>query len=199
MYKIFILLTVLAATALFFACGDQAAKDTNSSGNVVLQNPGDTPTAAYKRLFAAVKAKNTEAIKAELSVKSQAFAQTLAAKQGSAIEKVFENGFTATTFAEKLPELRDERIKDNMGALEVWNSKDSKWEDLPFVREESGWKLAIGEIFGGSFKSPGKGLDAKEKEAANAMSGNNGMKRIEIPANMNANMNAQHMIPPANR
>lgn len=73
-----------------------------------------------------------------------------------------------------------------MGALEVWNSTDKKWEDLPFVREESGWKLAIGDVFANTYRSPGKGRDMIEKEAANAMSGNNGMKRVEI-SNVNAN------------
>jgi hypothetical protein len=185
MQKIFILCTIIAAATLFFACGDQAGQTNKPS----LQNPDDTPTTAYKRLYAAVKSKNTESIKAELSTKTQSFAQSIAGRQNSPIEKVLENGFTATTFADSLPELRDERIKDNMGALEVWNSKDSKWEDLPFVREESGWKLAIGDIFAGSYKSPGKGLDAKEKEAANTMSGNGGIKRVDPPANFNANLN----------
>ena len=94
-----------------------------------------------------------------------------------------ENGHTETTFSDTLPPIRDERIKDNMGAIEVWNSKSSKWEDLPFIYEDGAWKLAVGEAFAGSFKSPGKGRDQLEKEAANAISNT-------LPAvNMNANSN----------
>jgi len=76
---------------------------------------------------------------------------------------------TATTYAENLPTTRDERIKDNMAALEVWNAKDSRWEDLPFMIEDGKWKLAYGEAWGRTWHSPGKGRDQREREAANAL------------------------------
>jgi len=66
--------------------------------------------------------------------------------------------------------MRDERVNGDWGAVEVWNSKDSRWEDLPFVREDGAWKLAVGEIFDQTFQSPGKGMDQIAKEAANAQS-----------------------------
>lgn len=131
---------------------------------------GDTPTEAYKRLYAAVKSKDTEAIKKALTKKSIEFGAMAGAKNNTPIEKVYENGFTATTFAEKLPNIRDERVNGDMGAVEVWNSKESKWEDLPFIREDGTFKLAIGELFAGTYKSPGRGRDSLEKEAANALS-----------------------------
>src|SRR5687767_1162206 len=77
-----------------------------------------SPTEAYKQLYAAVKAKDTERIKATMSKNTQAFAQMVASRQNSPIEKVFENGFTATTFSETLPEIRDERISGQYGAVE---------------------------------------------------------------------------------
>jgi hypothetical protein len=107
-----------------------------------------------------------------------------AERQNSPIEKVYANGFTATTFAESLPEVRDERIAGDMGAVEVWNSKESRWEDLPFVKEEGVWKLAVGDMFAGTYQSPGRGRDSLEKEAANAMS--NTVVPV-VPAN-NANI-----------
>jgi hypothetical protein len=174
MQRIFLLMIAFALVAGAIACG--------SLGSAV-PDTGDNPTNAYKKLYAAVKSKNTEDIKANLSKKTQDFAQMAAQRQNSPIEKVFENGFTATTFAEKLPEIRDERIDGDFGAVEVWNSKESHWEDLGFVKEDGRWKLAIGEMFAGTFKSPGKGRDAREKEAANAVSNN------MIPLNMNVNGN----------
>lgn len=197
MKKIFILALLLATFSFLLACGEQQASNTARP----LQNPGDTPTAAYKRLFSAVKSKNSEAVKQEVSSKTQALAQSLAARQNTPVEKVYENGFTATTFAESLPEIRDERVKDMMGAIEVWNSKDNKWEDLPYVREETGWKLAIGDVFAGTHKSPGKGRDAIEREAANVMSGNSNMKQMAPPANFNANSNSVNRpaLKPANK
>lgn len=162
MYRIFFLTIALTLMAIGFACGGGTAPAGSS---------GDSPTEAYKRLYAAVKSKDTEAIKAQMTTKSHDFAKMAAERNNTPIEKVFENGFTATTFAEKLPEIRDQRIKDQYGSVEVWNSKDSRWEDLPFVNDNGTWKFAIGELFAGTFVSPGKGRDMLEKEAANAANG----------------------------
>ncbi len=148
---------------------------------------GNSPTEAYKQLYAAVKSKDTEKIKAVLSKKTHEFAEMVAGRQNQPIEKVFENGFTATTFAESLPEIRDERVSGQFGSVEVYNAKDKRWEDLGFVLEDGVWKLAIGEMFGGSFQSPGKGRAVKEQEAANAMSNT---LVPGIPANADVNMNA---------
>jgi hypothetical protein len=151
-----------------------------------------SPTEAYKQLYAAVKSKDVEKIKAVMSKNTQAFAEMVAGRQNQPVEKVFENGFTATTFSETLPEIRDERISGEYGAVEVWNSKDKRWEDLGFVFEDGGWKLAIGEMFGGTFKSPGKGRAIKEQEAANLMSNN--LVPV-MPANANANANVKVIVP----
>src|SRR5687768_16742462 len=97
-----------------------------------------SPTEAYKGLYAAVKSKDTARIKSTMSKKTQEFAEMVAARQNSPIEKVFENGFTATTFSETLPEIRDERVSGEFGAVEVWNAKDKRWEDLGFVYEDIG-------------------------------------------------------------
>jgi len=161
---------------------------------------GSPITAAYQQLYAAVKSKDTEKIKAVLSKKTHEFAEMVAGRQNQPIEKVFENGFTATTFAESLPEIRDERISGEFAAVEVWNAKDKRWEDLGFVMEDGTWKLAIGEMFAGSFKSPGKGRAIKEQEAANAMSntmvpGIPGNADVNMNANVNSNSNVKVIIP----
>lgn len=179
MRKLFILTLILVSTAILFSCQDQ-----NATSNGPVENPNDTPTDAYKRLFAAVKSKNTEAIRKELSKKTQEFAKMAAGKYNSPIEKVFANGFSETTVSETLPEMRDERIKDKFGAVEVWDSKNKRWEDVPFIRETDGWKLAIGDNVAGTYKSPGKSRDAIEREAINAMSGNSRMKKVEPGSNM---------------
>lgn len=131
-------------------------------------NGASSPTEAYIRLYEAVKSKQTDQIKSVMSQKTLSFAEGVAAQQNSTLEKVLENGFTASTFAPALPQTRDERIKEDMGALEVWNEKDKKWEDLPFVKENGGWRLAIGDIFAGTYKSPAKGQAQLEAEASNS-------------------------------
>ena len=184
MYKIIGLVFVLAVFGFALACG---------GGSGAVAGPGtsgDSPTEAYKRLYAAVKSKNTDSIKAVMTAKSLEFAEMAASKNSTPIEKVFENGFTATTFAEKMPEIRDQRIKDTFGSVEVYNAKDSRWEDLPFINDNGTWKFAVGDLFAGSFVSPGKGRDFIEKEAANAQGGG------PVPA-ANIPMNANVIVPKA--
>ena len=176
-------LTLLGVFAILsVGCGGQAnTEPTCSAGS-------DTPTAAYKRLFEAVKSKNTDLIKAQMTKGSIELASMVSAQNKTPLEKVFENGFTATTFAPSLPDTRDERINCNMGAIEIWNAKEQKWEDTPFMIEDGVWKLAVGEMFKGSYKSPGKGLATKEAEAANAARGNITMATSNVNSNQIANM-----------
>ena len=180
MMRIISLVFLIIAAIALFSCQDQSKVK-----NAELTNPNDTPTEAYKRLFAAVKKKDVEAIKNEFSAKTKEFAKAVATRQNVPLEKVFSNGFTSSTFSDQLPEIRDERIKDDMGAIEVWNSGENRWEDLPFVRESDGWKLAIGELFSGTYRSPGKGKSVIDQEAINAISGNKSVQNGQIPANLN--------------
>ena len=175
-----LLFTTFLTALLAFILACDPAKTGGSITN-------GSPTEAYKQLYAAVKSKDTEKIKAVMTKNTQAFAAMAAAKQNQPIEKVFENGFTATTFADALPEIRDERINGQYGAVEVWNAKDKRWEDLGFIYEDGAWKLAIGEMFGGTFKSPGVGRAIKEQEAANLLS-NNMVPVTNINTNMNSNV-----------
>jgi len=183
MRRITLLALVLAVVAVGLNCGGPA---TGGSG-------ADGPMQGYKHLFAAVKSKDVEAIKKDMSVKSIEFAKMAAAKNNTTLEKMLENGFTATTFSPTMPETRDERMVGDKGAVEVWNSKDSRWEDLPFVKEDGTWKLAVGELFAGtfSFEDVGRGRAYREAEAANAA----GKGPASVP-NANAMANANGNMPP---
>jgi hypothetical protein len=163
---------VLLLTMTLVAIISMACSDGTTTGN-------DTPTEAYKRLFAAVKSKETEAIKEQLSKKTIELGAMSAQRFNKPLASAYENGFTATTFSENLPNIRDERIKDDMGAVEVWNARDGKWEDLPFIHEDGRWKLAVGDAFAGTYRSPGKGRALTEAEAANAVSN----KTVRLPTN----------------
>jgi hypothetical protein len=185
MRSLFVTAVLTALLAFILSCGNTATTSVDGKTG--------SPTEAYKALYAAVKSKDTERIKSTMSKKTHEFAAMVSARQNNPIEKVFENGFTATTFAETLPEIRDERVSGDFGAVEVWNAKDKRWEDLGFVYEDGSWKLAIGEMFGGTFKSPGKGRAIKEQEAANLMNGNNLVP--VTPDNANTNANVKVIVP----
>lgn len=154
---------VLAFALLSFSC--QSAQTSENQEAV----KAPTPREAYRMLYEAVKAKDTKRIEQLMSNNTMTFAGFAAEQQKQPLEKVFENGLTATTFAASLPESRDERVNGSFGALEVFSQKDNRWEDLPFILEDGGWKLAVGDSFKGNYKSPGKGQAQLEMEANNPM------------------------------
>jgi hypothetical protein len=165
--------SILLCTALFafiivtFSCGGSQSQSNTSGGG------GDSPTDAYKKLYNAVKSKDIETIKGLLSKKSLELGKFGGERNKKPESTWYENGMTSTTFSNSLPTMRDERINGDMGALEVWNSRDSKWDDIPFIKEDGTWKLAFGDIWANTWTSPGKGRALLEKEAANAVSNNN--------------------------
>ena len=184
----------IALSAVLMSCERQQSANISTTGA-----GGSSPTEAYKKLYAAVKAKDSQAIQAMMTSGTIEFAKANAARTHQTLEQMIANGFTATTFSPDLPQIRDERVNDGMGAVEVFDSKDNRWEDLPFIREGDTWKLAIGEMWAGKFKSPGKGQAQKDAEAANAMS--NSM--IPLNANVNGNfrsgnLNASNRPPTVN-
>ncbi len=181
-YQKLIALFLVSAFGIFaFSCDKQQPKNTSAnsqSTNANSETPpqkmidaepsyAQSPTESYKGLYDAVKAKDTEKIKSYMTQQTLSFAQAQAEMKKEPVESMFKNGFLSTTFAEKLPEIRDERVKDNMGAIEIYNEKEKKWEDTFFMFENGGWKLAIGEVFSGAYKSPGKGKAQIELEASN--------------------------------
>ena len=64
-----IFLVFLLGSALIAGCSDGADGGSNTKGSSAATS-GDSPTEAYKRLYAAVKSKSTEAIKQQLSQKT---------------------------------------------------------------------------------------------------------------------------------
>jgi hypothetical protein len=176
-WKICGLSLVLAFALLSFSC--DSAQQSAANQEAVKAN---TPSDAYRALYAAVKAKNNTKIQQLWSNNTVGFAGYVAEQYKEPLEKVFENGLTATTFADTLPQMRDERVNGNFAAVEVYSQKDNRWEDIPFILEDGGWKLAVGDEVKGTYKSPGKGQAQLEMEA------NNPMSSAIPPAETNANV-----------
>ncbi|MDQ6787454.1 MAG: hypothetical protein M3033_11665 [Acidobacteriota bacterium] len=176
------------AVALVFVSFSCQSAQTSSNQTAV--NPAakvqktinpQTPTEAYQLLFAAVKAKDTGKIQQILSLKSNAMAISAAKQYNHSLEKQLENGMLETTMTDALPDIRDERVKDNFGAIEVFNHKTNQWDDTAFIFEDGGWRLAVGDQFADTYKSPGKSQAQIAAQAANS-TGNN---MIKITPNMN--------------
>jgi hypothetical protein len=171
-YRIIGLILLLTMIAFGLSCGNPKATSSNAS---VAKTPKEkvdvgnaqSPMEAYKMLFKAVKAEDSESIKKMMSAASLKFAEGAAAQRKQSVDEILKNGFYASTITEALPDMRDERIKDEFGAVEVWVTKEQKWEDTSYVKETDGWKIAVGDVFGGTFKSPGQSQSVKEQLAAN--------------------------------
>lgn len=167
----FFLLLIAAFAAV--SCQTQGAANSNAQQ----QQPKPTvkaqsPTEAYRMLYAAVKAKDSDTTKQLMSKGSLGLAGMQAGMQKKSLEQVLENGLLAPTLAPSITEIRDERVKDNFGRIEVRNEQEKKWEDLAFILEDGGWKLAVGDLFAGTFDPNNilpKGKAQIETEASNKM------------------------------
>lgn len=170
-YKNKIISFFLLLTAAFAAvsCQTQGAANSSAQQPTKPSVKAHSPTEAYRMLYAAVKAKDSDTIKQLMSKGSLGLAGMSAGQQKKPLEQILENGLVAPTLAPSITEIRDERVKDSFGAVEVYNEKDKRWEDLPFIIEDGGWKLAVGELFSDTWKSPGKSQGQIETEASNKM------------------------------
>ncbi len=145
-----------------------------------------TPSEAYRMLFAAVKSQDPAKIKSMLSKGSMGLAEMASGQQKKPVEEIIKNGFSETTFADNYPQMRDERIKGDFAAVEVFNETRKQWDDVPLVKEDGSWKVAFGDQMGGSYKSPGKGQNVIEQENANANNPNS-MQQLKPNANTSSN------------
>lgn len=173
-YKVLLMACSLAIGLYLVSCANEKA----------VEGKAKTPTEGFEQLFNAVRSKDTERIKKSMSESTLKFAEGVAAQRNVALGKILENGLYRSTMTEKLPAIRDERIKDKWGAVEVFVEKDKRWEDVRFVQEDGGWKIAVGELFGGTYVSPGKSRTIRERENANAAG-----KGMVPYANENGNTN----------
>lgn len=214
--KIIFTILALACAAIAIACPNSSADNsTNNTARLSNTNTGKTvpgqpmpenkpptmtdvpvgnaktPSEAYRMLFAAVKSQDPAKIKSMLSKGSLGLAEMAAGQQKKTVEEVVKNGFTETTFVDDYPQLRDERIKGNFGAVEVWNAARKQWDDIPFILEDGSWKAAFGDAFGNKWQSPGKGQAVIEQENANVNNPNSAIQKMPAPnANTAGNFKA---------
>jgi hypothetical protein len=197
-----IIFTLLAITCALIAFACQNSSPANSTVNsTVKTNPStnpapdakpptmtdvpvgnaQTPTEAFRMLFAAVKSQDSAKIKSMLSKGSMGLAEMASGQQKKPVEEIIKNGFTETTFVDNYPQTRDERVKGNFGAVEVWNETRKQWDDLPFIFEDGGWKAAFGDAFANKWQSPGKGMAVIAQENANANNPNAMIQKVPAP------------------
>ncbi len=192
---IFTILAIVSAVSAFACTNSSAVNSTpNTKAAATSTQPmpdakpptmtdvpvgnAQTPSEAYRMLFAAVKSQDPAKIRSMLSKGSMGLAEMASGQQKKPVEEVIKNGFTETTFVDDYPQTRDERIKGEFGAVEVWNASRKQWDDIPFIFEDGSWKAAFGDAFGGKWQSPGKGQTVIEQENANANNPNSMIQKM---------------------
>jgi hypothetical protein len=190
---------LLAVAVISLACQQtQQAEPSNANATAKPIVRAQTPTEAYQMLYAACKAKDSDKIKQLMSKGSLGLAGMSASQQKKSLEQILENGLVAPTLAPSITEIRDERVKDNFGRIEVKNEKENRWEDLPFILEDGGWKLAVGDLFAGTFDPNNilpKGKSQGEMEASNKMMPMPSNSAAKFPEVTDGNKSVQ--IPPS--
>lgn len=163
--KPFFALIFLVATVTLSGC---ITKDQQAERGEMPVGNAPSPTEAYKMLFSAVKSKDPEKVKLMLSKSTMVFAESRAKQSNKPLDEIVKNGFSGPTLEEKLPQMRGEQVSGQFGMVEIYNSKDRRWEMTPFINEEGSWKLAIGDLVADTWKQPGKTQTQVEMENANA-------------------------------
>ncbi len=99
----------------------------------------ETPVETFKTYINAVKQKNTTKMKLLLSSESIKMHEQEAKAQNLTLDDVVKRE-TLFSDGQKVVEFRNEKVEGERATLEVKNSFGA-WESIPFVREDSAWKI----------------------------------------------------------
>jgi hypothetical protein len=157
--KLVKLLFVLVFAVAFAACQSAQQASTPQATPAAPQQPKETPVQMLGRLHAAVQSKNNAEIKEMMSSTTRQFAEGRAEMVKQPLEEILKNGFLEMNLSPTLPAMRDVRIQDQFAAVEV-QSPNGTWQDVPLVNENGSWKVAVGDIFANTYKSPGRPASA---------------------------------------
>ena len=103
---------------------------------------GSTPTKTFKNFFEASKKKDPAAMKKTLSKGSLEMFDKIAKEQNKMTDDMLKD-VDKDGKKEAMPETRNEKITGETATLEIKNEKTGKWDSLPFVKEDSEWKIAF--------------------------------------------------------
>jgi len=118
---------------------------------------GSSPTATFKAFFEAQNKKDVAAIKKTLSKGSLAVLEKTAKEQNKTADAAISESLNKPgATAEKMPEIRNEKIDGDNATLEVQDDKTKKWDAMYFVKEDGDWKIALDKMIEEALKKFGQ-------------------------------------------
>ncbi|MEO8074147.1 MAG: hypothetical protein ABI686_12990 [Acidobacteriota bacterium] len=130
-----------------------------------MSESANSPTTTLKNFIEASKTKDIETIKKLLSKSTIESIKKAADAQSTTVDEILldeillkDNG----TPLKELPETRNEIIEGETAAVEVKNKITGEFETIPFVKEDSIWKIALDKFM--------RDLLEKQKQTADAPS-----------------------------
>ena len=153
----------------------------SSAGNIVTKER--TPTDTLKALNDASKKKDTAAIKKLLSKGTNILLEDAASKQQTSSDELLKKDDGAPF--EDLPEIRGEKIEGETATVTVGNQITSEDENIPLVREDGEWKVALDKYLDDLKKRYDE--DMNKRKDAESLPSNSNSKSVEVPKENNTN------------
>ena len=102
------------------------------------------PTAVLNTFVEAAKTKDVETMKRALSKGTMGIIEQSAKKNNTTVDQLLreEEG----TLVSVLPETRNEKIEGDKATLEVKNFENGQFEEIPFIKEDGAWRIALDQI-----------------------------------------------------
>lgn len=127
------ILTILIATLVFsaFGCSENNTED-------------GSPSDVLKIFIEAKKRRDVEAVKKTISADSIKLYEDLAKQQNTSVEALLTDNTGGVL--QDVPPMRNEKIKGNQATVEAQVPQTGVWQEIPFVKEEDGWKIAMDQV-----------------------------------------------------
>ncbi len=155
----------------FTACNKTAKTDGTTSRTETLSDLPKKPAnnnsplvTIYTKYLEAHKTHDVSTIKDLLSKDSLDMLEYFAKERELSLDELLQNNFKncCKELKDTAIEFKDERIGSGKAILEIKNPLNKKWEELPFVKENNEWKIALDK-----WQHPDAGISISEVPANN--------------------------------
>ncbi len=147
----FLFIIIIAVAGLACTGGDNTAEGTDNTAGTVEGTPAAetekeagaiaTPMEAVKVFIEGIRAKDDKAIRSALSKATvEKFEKMAEEGKVSFFDAVVGEDLEEMS---KMPEMRNEKVDGDKATVEMKNDKNGEWDEVPFVKEDGSWKIAL--------------------------------------------------------